>query len=201
MVRNMSSKTDKRYGLFGGSFDPVHIGHLIIAANAIEQLELDYIYVVPAYIQPQKVGNNVADFDTRFNWLKRVFKKLEKVLVSPYEREKGGLSYSLLTVKHYIDKEGTIPYFIIGEDSFFNFSSWYRSDDLMKSIIPVVYPRVLKENSSRNKVTETPVIYLDAPVIDISSSVIKERVKSGKSIFGMVPDEILSEVIAYYKKN
>lgn len=196
----MNSKTVKRYGIFGGSFDPVHVGHLIVAANAIEQLELEYLYVIPAYVQPQKVGNDVADFDLRFDWLKKVFENLDRVRVSPYEKEKGGLSYSLLTVKHFVEEEGAIPYFVVGEDSFANFSTWYRWEELKKTIIPVIYPRISGDASFKSKEQNFSAIYLDAPVVDISSSSIKERIRNGKSVFGMVPDKIISEVIAYYKK-
>ena len=194
----MNSKTERRYGIFGGSFDPVHVGHLLIASAAIEELNLEKLYIVPAYLPPHKIGNSMADFEMRFRWLVKVFEKLDGAVVSSYERDKGGLSYSLLTVQHFIETEGEIPYFIVGEDSYGNLSTWYRYEELLKCVKLVIYHRMDADTRKNREMLTSGITVLDAPVIDLSSSLIRERINNKKSIFGMVPVEIISEVMAFY---
>ncbi|ACR80800.1 nicotinate (nicotinamide) nucleotide adenylyltransferase [Kosmotoga olearia] len=193
---------NKRYGIFGGSFDPIHVGHVIIATRAIEALSLDRLYIVPAYIPPHKTSCN-ADFQTRFNWIKRVFKGENKIFVSDFEARRGDTSYSIFTIRHFAALYGDKPFFLIGEDSFYELDEWYSYQAILEEAILVVYPRVRKnvpEGKPPISPSERNVHFLKAPLIEISSTEIRERIKEGKSILGMVPCSISEEVRAFYAR-
>lgn len=196
------STWNKRYGIFGGSFDPIHVGHVVIAMTAIEALSLDRLYIVPAYIPPHKSLCN-ADFQTRFNWIKRVFSHEKKIFVSDFEAERGETSYSIFTIRHFASLHGNKPFFLIGEDSFYELETWYDYQAILEEAILVVYPRLRRHFPERKPPiapSEKNVHFLEAPLIEISSTEIRERIKDGKSILGMVPCSISEEVKAFYAR-
>jgi len=187
--------TKSRIGIFGGSFDPVHTGHLVVAIRAIEQLELERLYVIPAYMPPHKVSSTTSPFETRMRWLKIVFDGIDEAYVSDYERERGGISYSLFTVRHFSKLHSCRPFLIVGEDSFVSLDTWFEYETLLDEATIAVYPRNITE---RDHSFDEQVIWLDAPRFDISSTEIRKRIKEGKSVVGLVPDSILCEVESFY---
>jgi len=193
MTKNMCSKI--KIGIFGGSFDPVHMGHVAVATRAIEKLRLEKLYVIPAYIPPHKVSSTVAPYDLRRSWLKKVFCEVEQACVSDYERERGGISYSLFTVRHFAEVHGCKPFLVIGEDSLVTLESWYEYKALLNEATIVVYPR---SEGSVDLPSVEKVVWLDAPRFDLSSTEIRKKIVEGKSIEGLVPDSILDEVTTYY---
>lgn len=94
-----SLNTGNRIGIFGGSFDPVHTGHVLVSVYTLEILDLDRLIVVPVFNPPHK--KTVAPFEKRFEWLKKVFEGMEKVEVSDYEKGRGGVSYSIFTIEYF----------------------------------------------------------------------------------------------------
>ena len=199
----MSIKS-KKYGIFGGSFDPIHNGHLTVAAYALEALELDFIYIIPAFNPPHKERVK-ASFNKRVEWLRKAFTSEKRAVISTYEAEKGGPSYTIDTVRHFSKKHGTPPYLILGEDSLKNIKSWYRFQELLKEAFIVVYPRYKRRASyaydSLKSYEKRGIIFLNAPLIQLSATEIRHRVETKKSILGMVPESILLEVIAFYERN
>lgn len=193
MTESMCSKS--RIGIFGGSFDPVHTGHLAVAIRAIEQLELDRLYVIPAYLPPHKVSSKTSPFEIRMRWLEMAFEGIDKACVSDYERERGGISYSLFTVRHFSKLHSCRPFLIVGEDSFVSLDTWFEYEALLEEATIAVYPRNITE---RDHSFDGQVIWLDAPRFDISSTEIRKRIKEGKSVIGLVPDSILGEVTSFY---
>lgn len=189
----MCSKS--RIGIFGGSFDPVHTGHLAVAVRAIEQLELDRLYVIPSYRPPHKVSSTTSPYEIRMRWLEMAFEGIDKACVSDYERERGGISYSLFTVRHFSKLHNCRPFLIVGEDSFASLDTWFEYEALLDEATIAVYPRNITE---RDHSFDGRVIWLDAPRFDISSTEIRKRIKEGKSVIGLVPDSILGEVTSFY---
>lgn len=197
------SNTTNKIGIFGGTFNPPHVGHLIVAQYALELLQLDLLYIVPAYRPPHR-SNDIAPFELRFEWCVKTF-ELKNVVVSDYERTRNDISYSLYTVQHFAERHHTTPYFIVGEDALGYIETWHRYKDLLNSCYLAVYPRycgrpfherakkVLGELFER-------VVFLEAPLIEISASEIRSRVKQGKSIKGMVVSQIEGSVVTYYGK-
>jgi len=193
MIENMSS--ENRIGVFGGSFNPVHNGHIIIAIRALEELELDRLYIVPAYLPPHKREINLAPYELRKKWLEKGFEGIGKVVISDYEKERGGISYSLFTMRYFSQKHSCRPYLIAGEDSYRALESWYEYRMLLKESRLAVYPRSCNEKPLQ--LVEGAVL-LKAPMIELSSTEIRKRVRSKRSLLGMVPGSIIEEVEKTY---
>nr|WP_041446443.1 nicotinate (nicotinamide) nucleotide adenylyltransferase [Pseudothermotoga thermarum] len=199
----MLSNTTSRIGLFGGTFNPPHVGHIIIAQYAVEELELDLLYVIPTY-KPWHKSEMLAPFETRFNWCKVCFEN-EKIKISDFEKVRGETSYSIYVIEHFANLHQTKPFFIVGEDCLSYIEKWYRYNELFEKSHFVVYPRYCNRpyeqhaKTALGKLYET-IIFLNAPLVQISSTEIRERIKKNKSIKGMVHPQIEKEVIDYFKQ-
>jgi len=194
--------TENRIGIFGGSFNPPHIGHLIVAQYAVELLNLQRLYIVPTYIPPHK-QNDLAPYDLRFEWCKIIFEE-QRIIVSDYEKTRQDISYSFYTVLHFSQIHNTKPYFITGEDTLSYIEKWYNYEELLKICHFVVYPRYCNrphEMHAKKVLKEfyEQIIFLQAPLIQLSSTEIRNRVRERKSIKGMVDSRIEKKVIEYYQ--
>ncbi len=194
--------TKSRIGIFGGSFDPPHLGHLIVAESAIEELKLDLLYIIPTYLPPHK-PNDLAPFELRLEWCKITFDN-QRMFVSDYERTRQDISYSLYTVLHFSELHHTKPYFVTGEDCLSNIENWHRYKDLLSSCYFAVYPRYCNKPYEEHakavlKELYDSIIFLNAPLIQISASDIRKRIKEKRSIKGMVHPSIEKKVIEYYQ--
>ncbi|HEW91574.1 MAG TPA: nicotinate (nicotinamide) nucleotide adenylyltransferase [Thermotogaceae bacterium] len=184
-----------KYGIFGGSFNPIHNGHIIIMQLSIEYLKLDRLFVIPAYQPPHKRTETLAPFEKRYRWVIDCLKEFQEIEVNDYERKKGGLSYTIDTIEHFIKMMGERPYLIIGEDMAKMFHKWYKYEEIIAKSQVCVYPRyrVSPELSFKEK-----FLMMDLPLIQISSSDVRKRLKTGKSVKGFVPDSIIEELMEVY---
>jgi len=176
---------------------------LIVAQYALELLQLERLYIVPAYRPPHR-SNEIAPFELRFEWCVRTF-ELKNVVVSDYERTRGDISYSLYTVHHFAEQHGCTPYFIVGEDALRYIETWHRYRELLNACHFVVYPRYCGKpyhNRAKEMLGELfdRILFLEAPLIEVSASEIRARIKQGKSVRGMVVSQIEESVVNYYGK-
>lgn len=122
-----------RTGIFGGSFDPVHIEHIALVKAAISSLKLDRVFVLPAYVPPHKRGRVLADDAHRTAMLKEAFKNVPQAIVSDYEISRGGVSYTYLTCRHFAE---TYPedalYFLVGTDMLRDFPTWKNPEEILR---------------------------------------------------------------------
>jgi len=190
-----------KLGIYGGAFNPVHNAHVIIAIKVLERLNLDKLIIVPTYIPPHRSTRDFAPYEYRKKWVEIVFEGIKNIYVSSFEKEKGGVSYSIETVKFFLEKYGVKPFFIIGEDSAISFDRWYRYKDLKKLARFVVYPRFKESKFDIIKKVHPEFLTLeDLPLIEISSTEVRERIRQGRSIRGMVDRRIEGEIIERYEK-
>ena len=168
-----------RIGIYGGSFNPIHFGHLNVARQAIDDLQLDKLFVIPANVSPFKAETEksgyVSPLPSRLEAVSAVFAGMEKVVVDDRELKRGGVSYAIDTVREIIAECSASAssldlFFIIGEDSVEGLSRWREIDELKKLVTFKAYPRT-KESSSeirelfeRAKVTVNPDAKLLATV-------------------------------------
>ena len=121
--------------LYGGSFDPIHIGHLITATNAVENYNLDKVIFIPSHITPLKDRNLEASDVDRYEMIQRSVKNNPKFIVSDYEINNDGVSYSYNTVKYFKDTyQDEKIYFIIGTDRAKDLKKWYNIEELSKLV-------------------------------------------------------------------
>ena len=180
-------------GIFGGSFDPIHSGHIILAEDLIEKDLFERIIFVPANVSPLKNCFPEATFNDRIKMIKLATKAYSHIDVSDIEKDTN-ISYTIDTIRR-LSKDTHNIGLIIGMDQAFQFPEW-RSPNEILSLIPVyVLLRTTKEKSNNPYMKRFKV--LKTRVIDISSTEIRQRVKEGKSIHLFVP-EVVEE---YIKKN
>ena len=194
-----------RIGILGGTFDPVHIGHISLGTAAISEANLEKLIVMPAYIQPFKQEKRVTDDEHRLAMAKLAFEKVPKSEISTLEIDRMRVSYTFDTLselkKQYPDKE---LFFITGTDSFMQVDSWYKGVELLQnfSFIVSVRPGYCEDElhekiKSYHVLYGTQVIKLAALMPDISSTDIREAYRKGESISQLVP----SDVERYSKDN
>jgi len=194
-----STNSKNNIGIFGGSFDPVHNGHLIIASYAVEHFEFDKLFVVPTYIPPHK-KDTFAPYEKRIQWLYKAFENFDRIEVDDFERRNSGISYTVKTVKYFGGKFNTKPFLIIGEDSYNDLENWYKYKEILNSTTLCIYPRRVHSNKTDLQRQES-AIFFNAPLIGISSSLIRKRISNKKMVLGMIPCTISKEVVEFYEKN
>lgn len=130
----------KRIGILGGTFNPVHVEHVMMAKRAVEELALDKLIVMPTFISPHK-ENKAVDPEHRLNMLKLAFAGCDKIEVSDYEIEKQGKSYTYLTVEHFKERENCKLFFIVGGDMLVNFKTWRYPERILNACDLAVFTR------------------------------------------------------------
>lgn len=150
-----------RIAIFGGSFDPVHNGHVGIARKALAELSLDRLFVVPAAVSPFKTSSSPRLSDeVRLKCIHAAFAGVAGVVVDARELEKGGVSYAIDTVREYaLEFPGAEIYFIIGEDSVEGLPRWKDYDELKKLCVFKSYPRTVESSTEvrRRLFAEMPI--------------------------------------------
>ena len=155
-----------KIGLYGGSFNPVHLGHVGIARRAIADLALDKLIVIPAAVSPFKTA---TDEDVRRFWtwdrvemVKAAFRDLEKTVVDLREVERGGVSYAIDTVRQIAaENPGVELYFVIGEDSVEGLPRWKEIEELKKLCSFKSYPRTPESSTAIRKLFEDNGVVLN----------------------------------------
>lgn len=193
------SDTKKRIGLMGGTFDPIHIGHLILGEKAYEQLNLDSVWFMPSGNPPHKRDRaGRANDKQRVEMVKKAIAENAHFELSLFEMNQDGYSYTYLTLEklkeQYPDHEF---FFIIGADSLFDFPSWKEPARICAACKMVVATRNhtslqelndgMKEMAERYQGT---FLRLDTTDIDISSNHIREMIQKNESIRYYVPDSV-----------
>ncbi len=206
-----------RVGLFGGTFNPVHIGHRNSVCQVTEALELDRVIVMPTFKSPHRELDNSVSSSQRLAMTKLAFDGLEFVEVSDHESLRGGVSYTIDTIDYLLEAHQDTEFFlIIGADQFLNFSQWKSYQKILEKTNLVVtsrpgceinysnktlfYREVLSAEETNNKletwVTEygnkISVVRLDD--IDVSSSVIIQRLHTGESVLNMLDEKVISYI-------
>lgn len=181
-----------KIGIFGGTFDPIHNAHLIIAQYAKEQFGLDRMILMPGGNPPHK--QNVTDKKVRLEMA--ILAADGDFEVSDYETKKEEYSYTLNTLTYFKERypEDEL-FFVIGEDSLRDITKWYYPEKILKLCTLLVFPRIseesLKSEIESKKSFFGCVIYpISAPVLNISSSEVRYRTANGKSIKHMLPENV-----------
>ena len=182
----------KRIGILGGTFNPIHIGHLTIAEMVYEQLKLDKVIFVPANLPPHKSSKNVAATKDRYHMIRLAVRGNPHFEVLDYEIKKGGKSYSIETVNYLREcyPKRTKFFFIIGSDLLPTLCTWKRIQDILKivSFVSVNRPG-FKEKKSKIKVKS-----ITLPGLQTSSSYVRQRITFGKTVKYLVPENVLKYI-------
>jgi len=185
----------ERVGILGGTFNPIHIGHLSIAQMAMDKYELSKVIFVPASLPPHKKIANLASAPHRYNMVKLAIEDNPAFEILDYEIKKGGKSYSVDTIKYLREKypAGTKFFFIIGADNLEQLDSWKDVEQILEMATFIVVNRPGFEDVKGT----IKHLNLSVPGMDISSSYLRRGVIQGNSIKYLVPER----VFAYIKKH
>ena len=181
-----------RIGIFGGSFDPIHIGHAIIAQHIINSGVVDRLWFMVSPLNPLKVDKDrhVADTD-RLRMVEMVSRPMEGVETSAFEFSLPRPSYTIDTLNalqaKFPDDE---LYLVTGGDNWQIFDKWRNSEEILAKYHLLIYPRLGYEVVIPDELKDR-VALLDAPIIELSSTEIRERLAKGLSVRYSVPDEVL----------
>lgn len=187
----------KKIGIYGGTFDPIHFGHLITAQSVLEIRKLDKILFIPSFISPLKTDRISSSPKDRISMLKLAIKDIPHFDYTDLEIKKKNISYTIETIKELRKTYKNVE-LIIGYDNLLVFDKWKNPDELLKLVTLIVLRRkVDNEKNHRNKYFKH-AIFVDTPLVDIRGTDIRKRVRSGKSINFLVPQKVMAYI---YKQN
>lgn len=176
----------------GGTFDPIHIAHLMIAEDALDLLGLDRVIFVPSARPPHKDGDDVTSVEHRLEMVRLAIDGNPRLSLSDLEVRRPDPSYTIETIRQFRRELGEDEklFFIMGADSLAQFFTWKEPLDLIAACEFVVAPRPGVEPDEGDPRIRAKAHMLATPLVGISSSDIRERVRSGRSIRYLVPESV-----------
>ena len=186
----IKEKKRKQGGSLGGNFNPVHNAHLIVADQVRQQLGLDQVLLMPEYQPPHVDKKETIPEHHRLKMLELAIEGIEGLDIETIELERKGISYTYDTMKILTEQHpDTDYYFIIGADMVDYLPKWYRIDELvdMVQFVGVQRPRY-------KAVTSYPVIWVDVPLMDISSSMVRDFLAQGRKPNFLLPQPVLDYI-------
>lgn len=195
-MNSSSDKNKKRYAIFGGSFDPVHIGHLRLAMAAVEEMEIDTLFLMPNYISPFKQDSKVTATEDRVAMAELLLPYSDAFVVSTYEVDRSGPSYTSETLSHFREMLDGELYFILGFDSVLTLDTWHCAEELMTYPMITVKRPGTEDAEGLAKIEELKskfgleITVLTQEPFNASSTEIRQLVKEGKSTEGLLLPEV-----------
>ncbi|MDW0109010.1 nicotinate-nucleotide adenylyltransferase [Sporosarcina aquimarina] len=176
----------RKIGILGGTFNPPHIGHLIMANEICDLFDLDEVRLMPTAIPPHKQLADTATAEQRLKMIELAVMDSDKLVSSAEEVNFGGVSYTVNTMQRLIEKEPDSEfYFIIGGDMVDSLHTWYRIDDLMEM---VQFVGVGRPGTERK--TTYPIQYANTPLIDVSSTLLRMKYAAGNTTAYLLPSAV-----------
>lgn len=181
----------KSIGILGGSFDPVHNGHVAIARSFLGSDLIDELWVLLAPDPPHKTGRAQADFQLRLEMLQAVFKDFDEVKVSDLEKQLPQPSYTIQTLEHLESKYPNNTFYLcIGGDSLRDFKNWKDWQKILGHADLLVAQRPSVNTKTINKSIRGHVHFVDHDPIQVSSTIVRHAVADGDDISGLVPSSV-----------
>ncbi len=183
-----------KIGLFGGTFNPVHTGHVKLVENFKEKLGLDKVLVIPTAQPPHKEAKELVSAEDRINMCKMAFGSLAEV--SDIEISRGGKSYTVLTLeelkKIYKDDE---LYFLVGSDMLLSFKRWYRWEDILSMCTLCATDRNNEESCKEaDPDFFEKIIFCDFEKTVVSSSEVREKLERKEDVTHLIPEKVLNYI-------
>ena len=187
-----------RVGIYGGTFAPIHNGHVRAAKAFMEQMKLDYLFIIPTYLPPHKQIDSSDDPLYRLKMCELAFENVDGVVISDCEIARGGKSFTYDTLKE-LQRPDTRLFLLCGTDMVLTFDRWYRFEDIIKMCYPVYVRREndpLMTNRVVAKISEYYKKYgvmfrkIVTEPLELSSTDIRKAVREGRDISGLVPHRV-----------
>lgn len=191
----------KKIGIMGGTFNPIHFGHLLLAETAFHQFDLDEILIMPTK-NPyyKKISNSVTEED-RVAMVELAIGDNQHFRLSKEELDREGTTYTVETLSHLTKKHPDYKYyFIMGADSLYHIESWKEPEQILKMATIVVAGRAGTGSSLSSQIEyienkyDSEIFRLNSPVLEISSNDIRRRVRDGESIRYLLPKKVVDYI-------
>jgi len=191
----------KSIGIFGGTFNPIHSGHINLINKVCERFILDKIIIIPTKIPPHKVANNLASESDRFEMCRLAFEDNSQVEISDYEFSKTGKSYTIFTLRHFKKMYPKAKIFLImGSDMILSFHKWLNYDEILKLATIIAFPRgsnvVEKMLDYSGKIEGMGGECLVVPItpFEISSTKIRESILKNEDLTCYLPEKVVKYI-------
>jgi nicotinate-nucleotide adenylyltransferase len=192
-----------KIGLYFGTFNPIHVGHLILANHLVEYSDLDEIWMVVTPHNPFKKKNSLLENHHRFELVYRATENYPKIKPSNIEFNLPQPNYTVLTLAHISDRYPDDEFsLIMGEDNLKSFHKWKNYETILEHHQIYVYPRISEGNVNIQFNNHPKIKQVNAPIIQISSTMIRDGVKEQKNIRPMLSDAVWKYIdeMNFYKK-
>lgn len=192
-LRENRDQPGMKVGILGGSFDPIHLGHLQLAQWAVEKLDLKKVLFIPAATPPHKQNIDLTPEYHRLEMVRLAIQEFPNFQVSDIEIKRKGVSYTIDTIrelKKILYLSGEDLYLIIGADNLLTFYSWREPEKILEECQVVAFRRPGFNLKNLNQNLRRKVKIIDAPLIDISSTEIRKILKNGGSADKLVPEPV-----------
>lgn len=185
-----------KLSLFGGTFDPVHNGHLYYARKILREISPDRLIIMPANRSPFK-NHEPVKASHRLEMLRRAFKDDKRIVISTYELDKPDPSYTVDTIRYLMSHYQPIDrfYLLAGMDQAVDMIHWKEIDSILEmGVIFAVFPRREYERKEIHPAILKQCLFLDGPFIDISSSDIRDKIRRREAVKDHLPEEVLTYI-------
>ncbi len=189
-------KSEEKIGLFGGTFDPIHIGHTIIAEWILNYLKLNKIIFIPNKIHPFSKRENIIPAKMRAEMLDMAIKDFPFFEMDTIEIDRPGISYAVDTIRKMIADYPQIKFFyIMGEDNLNKFSLWKESDEILNLVTVVTFRRKNSGNNALSQKCLDKMLRLETPYFDLSSTDVRERIKRNQNFQSLLYPEVYRYIV------
>lgn len=179
-------------GILGGTFDPPHIGHLAAAETAYRQLDLDVVSFLPAGMPWQKLGSPVSEVTDRWSMLGLALAGTAYFEADDREVRRRGPTFTADTLETFPRDDEVV--LILGADAALGTPTWERAADVIERVVIAVVPRSGVERAEVAAAVGAPIVWLEMPMLDVSGTMLRAMVRSGRSIRFLVPDAVWAYV-------
>ena len=192
MQKKYNENFKKGQALFGGSFDPIHCGHMALAQAVLNLEIISEVIFIPSAVSPLKRHTPLATNDQRKEIILKAIEGIDGFALDDSELDKGGISYTIDTVEEYRKYTDSDLYFIMGADQFYQLSNWHRVETLIEELKFLVYPREGYPIETAPIVSSKVITYevLNLPYWDMSSTKIRNLCDQGEPIKNLVPRSV-----------
>ena len=181
----------KKIGLFFGSFNPIHIGHLILANYILENTDMNELWFVVSPQNPLKDKKSLLQDHTRLDMVERAIINYPKMRASNIEFSLPKPSYTIDTLTYLKEKHPNYSFaLIMGEDNLNSLPKWKNFETLIQQNHIIVYPRLFKKDTESNYIEHENISLINAPVIELSATEIRKMIKENRNVRPMLPPEV-----------